>query len=291
MLETGEFERVGSSRTRRVDVRIISATNADLAAEVGGRPLPRGPALPPQHHRDPRCRRCASAARTSPRSRSTSCGSTRALSEARSRASTPGAVALCSAHAWPGNVRELDHAVERAVLMAQGERDPRRRPRPASPRGEARRDLEDMSLEEVEAFLIKKALGSIRRQREPGRRGPGALAQRALPAAAALRPLSAAPSRRDRLSHERRVLLLALAAGLPPWWCPVSPARRRATDNRLPGLGGLAVVGLWLGFAFAVRRHGGPPAADPLQPARRVARGGLLLPRAAARRQTTPSAR
>ena len=30
MLETGEFERVGSSRTRRVDVRVISATNADL---------------------------------------------------------------------------------------------------------------------------------------------------------------------------------------------------------------------------------------------------------------------
>jgi transcriptional regulator with GAF, ATPase, and Fis domain len=34
VLETGEFERVGSSRTRRVDVRIVSATNADLDAEV-----------------------------------------------------------------------------------------------------------------------------------------------------------------------------------------------------------------------------------------------------------------
>ena len=34
MLETGEMERVGSSRTRQVDVRIISATNADLDAEV-----------------------------------------------------------------------------------------------------------------------------------------------------------------------------------------------------------------------------------------------------------------
>ena len=35
VIESGEFERVGSSRTRRVDVRIISATNADLRAEVG----------------------------------------------------------------------------------------------------------------------------------------------------------------------------------------------------------------------------------------------------------------
>ena len=34
VLETGEFERVGSSKTRNVDVRILSATNADLNAEV-----------------------------------------------------------------------------------------------------------------------------------------------------------------------------------------------------------------------------------------------------------------
>ena len=53
VLETGEFERLGSSRTRKADVRLISATNADLDAEVGGRPLPAGPALPAEHHRDP----------------------------------------------------------------------------------------------------------------------------------------------------------------------------------------------------------------------------------------------
>ena len=35
VLETGEFERLGSSRTRKADVRLISATNADLDAEVG----------------------------------------------------------------------------------------------------------------------------------------------------------------------------------------------------------------------------------------------------------------
>ena len=61
------------------------------------------------------------------------------------------------AHAWPGNVRELDHAVERAVLMAPGETVRAadlglRTGRDGPPR------IEEMSLEEVEALLIKKAL-------------------------------------------------------------------------------------------------------------------------------------
>ena len=61
-------------------------------------------------------------------------------------------------HPWPGNVRELDHAVERAVLMAAGHR-PSARPTSASA---TERDsgsrIEDMSLEEVEGFLIRKAM-------------------------------------------------------------------------------------------------------------------------------------
>ena len=51
VLETGEFERLGSSRTRKADVRLISATNADVERRSGGRPLPPGPAVPPEHHR------------------------------------------------------------------------------------------------------------------------------------------------------------------------------------------------------------------------------------------------
>ena len=70
-----------------------------------------------------------------------------------------GAVAALLAHPWPGNVRELSHAVERAVLMAQGpqvrasdlalhdERDGGRGP-----------SLEEMPLEDVERLLIQKAL-------------------------------------------------------------------------------------------------------------------------------------
>ena len=59
-------------------------------------------------------------------------------------------------HPWPGNVRELDHAVERAVLMAQGARQAGDLGLRASREGGGR--LEDMSLEEVEGFLIKKAM-------------------------------------------------------------------------------------------------------------------------------------
>jgi transcriptional regulator of acetoin/glycerol metabolism len=61
-------------------------------------------------------------------------------------------------HPWPGNVRELDHAVERAVLMAQGNviHVADLGLRAGGPEAAAR--LEEMSLEDVEAFLIRKAM-------------------------------------------------------------------------------------------------------------------------------------
>jgi DNA-binding NtrC family response regulator len=59
---------------------------------------------------------------------------------------------------WPGNVRELDHAIERAVLMAQGSHI-----QPADlslmHQRSSEQRLEDLSLEEVERLLVKKALG------------------------------------------------------------------------------------------------------------------------------------
>ncbi len=157
VVETGEFERVGSSRTRRVDVRILSATNADLHAEVAaGRfrqdllfrlntieirmpPLrDRRPDIPPLAHHF--LRQHAQRYRK------------------RVTGFEPAALEALLAHPWPGNVRELDHAVERAVLMTQA---PQVRAIDLGLRAapEDSRRLDDMSLEDVESFLIKKALG------------------------------------------------------------------------------------------------------------------------------------
>ena len=155
-IETGEFERVGSSKTRRVDVRVFSATNADLHTGVSeGRFRQdllfrlntievRLPAL-----RDRREDIPVLAAHF-----------LRQHAEHYRKPLTgfdEGAIKALLGHAWPGNVRELDHAVERAVLMAGGETIRAgdlglRAGRDGPPR------LEEMSLEDVEALLIKKAL-------------------------------------------------------------------------------------------------------------------------------------
>ncbi len=155
-LETGEFERVGSSKTRRVDVRIFSATNADLAAEVATGKFRqdllfrlntieiRLPALRERREDIPVL--AAHFLRQHAEHYRKPIGG---FDEA--------AIKALLAHAWPGNIRELDHAVERAVLMAQTEQIRAadlglRAGREGPPR------MEEMSLEEVEALLIKKAL-------------------------------------------------------------------------------------------------------------------------------------
>jgi DNA-binding NtrC family response regulator len=155
-IETGEFEKVGSSQARRVDVRIFSATNADLNQEcASGRfrqdllfrlntvEIP----LPPLRERREDIPVLAGhfAAKHARRYRKDVAG----FDESAMKA-------LLS-YAWPGNVRQLDHAVERAVLMAQGSLLKPADLALASGRDGAPR-LEDMSLEEVEALLIRKAL-------------------------------------------------------------------------------------------------------------------------------------
>ncbi len=157
VLETGEFERVGSSRTRRVDVRIISATNADLAQEVSAG----------RFRQDLFFRLNTVEIRVPPlseRREDIPLLAEHFLSQHarhyRKRVTGFDAPALraLSEHQWPGNVRELDHAVERGVLMAQDQLV-----RPADlglrPGAEGALRMEDMSLEEVEALLIKKAMG------------------------------------------------------------------------------------------------------------------------------------
>jgi len=156
VLETGEFERVGSSKTRTADVRIISATNADLREEVAqGR-----------FRQDLLFRLNTVEIHLPPlRSRRTDIAP---LAEhflrqhaQRYRKDLAGfeesAFEVLLTHPWPGNVRELDHAVERAVLMAGGDRV-RARDLGLQPPAPAPGSLEDLPLEEVERVLIHKAL-------------------------------------------------------------------------------------------------------------------------------------
>jgi DNA-binding NtrC family response regulator len=156
VVETGEFERVGSSRTRRVDVRILSATNSDLHAEVAAG----------RFRQDLLFRLNTIEIRVPPlRERRTDIPllAQHFLRQHAQRyrkklgGFEPAALEALLGHPWPGNVRELDHAVERAVLMAQGTQVRSVDLGLRAP-GEESRRLEDMSLEEVEAFLIKKAL-------------------------------------------------------------------------------------------------------------------------------------
>ena len=155
VLQAGEFERVGSSRTQRADVRILAATNADLRAEVtAGR-----------FREDLLFRLNTIEVRLPPlRERADDIPEFAALFLGRYAARyrkgglhfSPDALAALRAWTWPGNVRELDHVLERAVLMAPGDSVTaadlglRRDTAPAS--------LDDMTLEEVEAVLIRKAL-------------------------------------------------------------------------------------------------------------------------------------
>ncbi|PYT07330.1 MAG: sigma-54-dependent Fis family transcriptional regulator [Acidobacteria bacterium] len=156
VLETGEFERVGSSKTRRSDVRIISATNADLNEEVSAGRFRQDLLfrlntveihLPPLRDRREDIPLLA----------------THFLRQHQRRYRKnlegfhPSAMQALLKHAWPGNVRELDHAVERAVLMALGASLESRDLGLQSGREVSRR-LEDMSLEEVEGFLIQRTL-------------------------------------------------------------------------------------------------------------------------------------
>jgi len=168
VLETGEFERVGSSRTRQVNVRIISATNADLATEVAQ-----------TRFRQDLLFRLNTVEIKMPSLRERRADipllAAHFLKQhsARYRKSMTGfdsaALQLLTSHQWPGNVRELDHAIERAVLMTQGNLVK------ASDLGlnaghEGSPKLEDMSLEEVESLLIRKTLarfdGSVSRAAE-----------------------------------------------------------------------------------------------------------------------------
>ena len=162
VLQTGELERVGSSQTRRVNVRLVAATNADLRSEVAAGRFREDLLfrlntielrLPPLRERR---EDILPLAQYFLRRHAARYGRTRSgfSDEARS---------LLRGYDWPGNVRELDHAVERAVLLSRVETleavdlalsppagAPARRPGDAS--------AAPASLEELEREAIRQAL-------------------------------------------------------------------------------------------------------------------------------------
>ncbi|MBW3569888.1 MAG: sigma-54 dependent transcriptional regulator [Gemmatimonadetes bacterium] len=156
VLQTGEFQRVGSSRARTSDARILAATNVDIREEVQAGRFREDLLyrlntveirLPPlrQRREDIPLLAAFFLRRQAERYRKPLAGF------------EPGAMQALLQYEWPGNVRELEHAVERAVLLAQGDTVRTAdlnlyRPEESGP------DLEEMELEEVERTLIRKAL-------------------------------------------------------------------------------------------------------------------------------------
>ncbi len=156
VLETGELERVGSSQTRRVDVRVLAATNANLREEAAAGNFREDllfrlntveihlPALRERREDIPLL-----AAHFLGRSKT----------RYRKQISdfSPAAMQAMMQYAWPGNVRELEHTVERAVLLARGEQIEPANLAIASSRPQAG-SADTMSIEEMEAQLIRKVL-------------------------------------------------------------------------------------------------------------------------------------
>jgi DNA-binding NtrC family response regulator len=156
VLESGELQRVGSARVIRTNVRVLSATNADLGAEVAAGRFREDLLyrlntveirLPPLRERREDIAPLAAAV----------------LREVARRYGRPAAELDREAmqalldHPWPGNIRELRHAVERAVLMA---RDPMVRAADLGlkPRADGVPRLDEMTLDDAEKVLIRRAL-------------------------------------------------------------------------------------------------------------------------------------
>ena len=157
VLETGEFERVGSSHTRRVNVRVLAATNVDVGAEVAA-----------GRFREDLLFRLNTIEIRLPNLRDR-LRDIELLAHHFLRVYTeryrkkisgfdPAAMQSLREHLWPGNVRDLDHAIERAVLLSAGPliRSVDLGLRAAPPSGIPR--LEEMNLEEVEKHLIQRML-------------------------------------------------------------------------------------------------------------------------------------
>jgi len=119
VLESGEFEKLGSSKTIKTDVRVIAATNHDLGQSIVKGSFRRDlfhrlhvfPIhVPPLRERPDDIPLLAKYFLTMA---TTSLGKS-------VEAITPETMERLVAYAWPGNVRELKHIIERAVIISQG---------------------------------------------------------------------------------------------------------------------------------------------------------------------------
>ena len=168
VLQTGEVQRVGSSRVVFVDVRVISATNADLAGEIAAGRFREDLLyrlntvvihLPPLRERREDIQPLAEhyLARYAERYRRAIEGLDRSARQA------------LEAHLWPGNVRELGHAIERAVLMATTGAITAADLGLRGPTGPAV-GAEEQTLEQAEKVFIQKVLarhnGDVRKAAE-----------------------------------------------------------------------------------------------------------------------------
>jgi DNA-binding NtrC family response regulator len=157
VLQTGEYQRVGSSRTARANVRIVSATNADLSREISeGR-----------FREDLLYRLNTVEIRLPPLRERREDVPLLANHFLRKRAErygrridgiSPEAMQAMLDYAWPGNIRELEHTVERALLLMHGNTVELADLTLPTAAGAAPGNLDDMPLEEVERVLIRKAL-------------------------------------------------------------------------------------------------------------------------------------
>ncbi len=155
VLEDGEFEKLGSSRTEKTDVRVLSATNADIKAELQSGEFREDLLyrlntihihLPPLRERGDDIVRLAR--HFLDRYSGVHRRDVVRVSEA--------ALSALRRYRWPGNVRELSHVIERAILMARGTTiepvDLRLDAAPASGPGQPR------TLDEIERDAIEQAL-------------------------------------------------------------------------------------------------------------------------------------
>src|SRR6266404_6799479 len=156
VLETGEFERVGSSKTKQANVRILSATNADLLAEINAGRFREDLYFrlnTIQVHLPPLRERLDDI----PELARYFLGELTARYRKKGVDLSPEALQALHRYPWPGNIRELRHVMERAVLLARSQTI---EPTDLGLQSAVSRAnvLDEMDLESMEAHLIKKAL-------------------------------------------------------------------------------------------------------------------------------------